>query len=163
GLVDVGEHELKGLRRQETLYLVTAPGLDAPTSLQRQPDGSVGQRNSLVGRDEVLALLEEALGRPGLVTVVGPGGIGKTRVLHAVTGRVGDQFSRTWVVGLVGVRDRPGVSCRRRCCLTVPARPIYRIFNQATSQHRSCRRWGHVGSCWLSTTASTSQMRFLRF
>jgi predicted ATPase/class 3 adenylate cyclase len=107
-LVDVGEHELKGLHRPETLYLVAAPGLDA-TTVPRPPDRAVGQRNSLVGRVEVLARLEESLARPGLVTVVGPGGIGKTRVLHEMTGRLGDEFSRTWVVDLVGARDGPAI------------------------------------------------------
>jgi predicted ATPase/class 3 adenylate cyclase len=108
GLVDVGEHELKGLHRPETLYLVAAPGLDA-TTLPRPPDRAVAQRNSLVGRLDVLARLEEALARPGLVTVVGPGGIGKTRVLHEITRRLSDQFSRIWVVDLVGARDFPAI------------------------------------------------------
>jgi predicted ATPase/class 3 adenylate cyclase len=105
GLVDLGEHDLKGLRRRETLYLVTAPGLDVVAPLDRQPDVPVGPRNSLVGRADALAQLEAALARPGLVTIVGPGGIGKTRLLHEVAGRLSDQFSRTWIVDLVGARD----------------------------------------------------------
>jgi len=105
GLVDLGEHDLRGLRRRETLYLVTAPGLDVPAPLHRQPDVPIGPRNSLVGRADALAQLEAALARPGLVTIVGPGGIGKTRLLHEVAGRLGDQFSRTWIVDLVGARD----------------------------------------------------------
>jgi predicted ATPase/class 3 adenylate cyclase len=105
GLVDLGEHDLKGLRRQETLYLVTAPGLDVPAPLDRRRDVPVGPRNSLVGRTDALAQLEAALARPGLVTIVGPGGIGKTRLLHEVAGRLRDQFSSTWIVDLVGARD----------------------------------------------------------
>jgi predicted ATPase/class 3 adenylate cyclase len=105
GLVGLGERDLKGLRRRETLYLVTAPGLDVPTPLNRQPDVSIGQRNSLIGRAAALARLETALALPGCVTIVGPGGIGKTRLLHEVAERLHDQFSRTWIVDLVGARD----------------------------------------------------------
>jgi predicted ATPase/class 3 adenylate cyclase len=105
GLVDLGEHDLKGLRRRETLYLVTAPGLDVPAPLNRQPDASIGPRNSLIGRADALARVEAALALPGLVTIVGPGGIGKTRLLHEAAERLHDEFSRTWNVDLVGARD----------------------------------------------------------
>jgi non-specific serine/threonine protein kinase len=41
----------------------------------------------LIGRDAELALLESTLGEPGCITLVGPGGVGKTRLATAVAQR----------------------------------------------------------------------------
>jgi predicted ATPase len=61
---------------------------------------------SFVGRagqlDEVAALLSEYR----LVTVTGPGGVGKTRLAAEVAGRVAGQFADgVWLVELAGVSD----------------------------------------------------------
>ncbi|MGL5852245.1 MAG: ATP-binding protein, partial [Phycicoccus sp.] len=57
----------------------------------------------LVGRDGDLALVRAALRSSRLVSVVGPGGIGKTRVAHVLAGEA--QQPRVHVVELVTVRD----------------------------------------------------------
>src|ERR1700722_2384459 len=61
---------------------------------------------SLVGRsvavEEVAGLLDECR----LVTVTGPGGVGKTRLAGEVAGRVVDRFADgAWLVELAGVTD----------------------------------------------------------
>ncbi|WP_051640310.1 BTAD domain-containing putative transcriptional regulator [Cellulomonas sp. URHE0023] len=59
---------------------------------------------ALIGRDDELAQVAEALTRGRLVTVVGPGGIGKTRlVLEAARSR-GDADG-PWFVDLAGLED----------------------------------------------------------
>jgi predicted ATPase len=59
-----------------------------------------------VGRDGELALIATMLKRSRLVTVVGPGGVGKTRVtLVAASQAVGNYPDGAWIVELSGLRD----------------------------------------------------------
>ena len=60
---------------------------------------------SFVGRDGERAALAAALGTSRLVSAVGPGGIGKTRLALAVAADVADRFGGTWYVDLVPVTD----------------------------------------------------------
>jgi predicted ATPase/DNA-binding CsgD family transcriptional regulator len=59
-----------------------------------------------VGRVAERAALAEALGEHRLVTAVGPGGVGKTRLALSVAGEVTDRFADgVWYVDLVPVTD----------------------------------------------------------
>jgi predicted ATPase/DNA-binding CsgD family transcriptional regulator len=59
-----------------------------------------------VGRVAERAALTEALGEHRLVTAVGPGGVGKTRLALSVAGEVTDRFADgVWYVDLVPVTD----------------------------------------------------------
>ncbi|HEV7977494.1 BTAD domain-containing putative transcriptional regulator [Amycolatopsis sp.] len=63
---------------------------------------------SFVGRDDELKLLSELLSGSRLVTLVGPGGAGKTRLATEVATRHPvHESGRVWFVPLAGVRD-PG-------------------------------------------------------
>ncbi len=57
--------------------------------------------NPLVGRDEDIAAVERLLGASRAVTVVGPGGLGKTRLAHAVSRRAEQRV--VYFVPLAGV------------------------------------------------------------
>ena len=60
-----------------------------------------------VGReDEIATVLDGVAQGRRLLTIVGPGGIGKSRVLHEVGGRLAE----TWEVGYVGLFSRSDVS-----------------------------------------------------
>jgi DNA-binding winged helix-turn-helix (wHTH) protein len=60
----------------------------------------------MIGREEAAAALVSRLSRQRLVTVVGPGGIGKTAVAFAVAGRVIDSYEHgVWVVDLAPLGD----------------------------------------------------------
>ncbi|MEI5097417.1 BTAD domain-containing putative transcriptional regulator [Streptomyces sp. PmtG] len=61
---------------------------------------------SFVGRDEELKLLAELMGSARLVTVVGPGGVGKTRlVVEAASRHPAYRDGRLWLVPLAGVES----------------------------------------------------------
>jgi len=68
---------------------------------------------SFVGRAEQLAEVAGLLGECRLVTVTGPGGVGKTRLAGEVARRVAGRFADgVWLAELAGVGDPalvPGV------------------------------------------------------
>jgi DNA-binding CsgD family transcriptional regulator len=77
---------------------VTGPG---PGASPRLP----APLTSFVGRDGERAALAAALDTSRLVSAVGPGGIGKTRLALAVAADVADRFGGTWYADLVPVTD----------------------------------------------------------
>src|SRR6202008_4592842 len=82
-VVDLGAHLLKGIEQPERLYQVRAEGLRATFPPLRAPTpGNLPRaRTALVGRRRELGELVELLrGDAALITLVGPGGAGKTRL-----------------------------------------------------------------------------------
>ena len=85
-LRDLGEHRLKDLPTPERLYQVTAEGLDAefppPSTIDSTPNNLPVSTSALVGRAVELEQLARMLrgDTVRLVTLTGPGGIGKTRL-----------------------------------------------------------------------------------
>src|SRR5262249_11011918 len=67
------------------------------------------RRTALSGRTDALAKIDDTVAQPGLLTLVGPGGIGKTRLLEEACARFADRFERVWRIDLVATRDRPSV------------------------------------------------------
>src|SRR4029077_17229801 len=69
----------------------------------------------IIGRDDVIAALATQLARRRFLTIVGPGGIGKTTVAVAVAGAVlGSYKDGAWFVGLAPLSDPdlvPGALC----------------------------------------------------
>ena len=107
----LGEHRLKDLLAPERLAQVVAPGLPeefpALRSLDTRPNNLPTQLTSFVGRHDEL---EEALRRlrtSRLLTLTGPGGIGKTRLSLQVAAAAADDFpDGVWFVPLESVRER---------------------------------------------------------
>ena len=61
--------------------------------------------SKLVGRTRELADVRALLEHGRLVTLIGPGGIGKTRLAHEVASLEAEQYERTFFVALSGVDD----------------------------------------------------------
>jgi class 3 adenylate cyclase len=86
GLRDLGEHRLKDLQRPERLFQLVAPGLppDFPAlrTLESFPNNLPVQPTPLIGRVREVAagrgLLQHSDAR--MLTLTGPGGVGKTRL-----------------------------------------------------------------------------------
>jgi predicted ATPase/class 3 adenylate cyclase len=97
-LLDLGRHRLKGLAQPERVFQVVAPGLarDFPalSSLDAHPNNLLIPPTRLVGRErEVQTVRSLCLRRDvRLVTVTGPGGIGKTRLGLQVAAELMGQY-----------------------------------------------------------------------
>ena len=130
GLLDLGLHRLKDFDSPAHLYQVTGAKLasDFPpirTAGRKEPN-LLASLTSFVGREAELADLEDLLGSHRLVTLIGTGGSGKTRLMLEVAARIFDRFDGEWLVELapigqadlvineaarvLGVRDEPGRS-----------------------------------------------------
>jgi predicted ATPase/class 3 adenylate cyclase len=112
--LDLGEHRLRGLSARERLYQVVAPGLPAdfppPLTLDATPNNLPTPPSELVGRDEELQTIHGHLESPGvrLLTLIGPGGIGKTRLAVEAAADHIDRFrDGVYFVDLAAARDTP--------------------------------------------------------
>jgi predicted ATPase/DNA-binding winged helix-turn-helix (wHTH) protein len=76
-----------------------------PTPMTALPT-NLPLRPPLIGRDEALAEVVALLGRERLVTIVGPGGVGKTRLAIAGGWRAADAYpDGVWLIDLATLTD----------------------------------------------------------
>ena len=98
-LVDLGQHQLKDLLSPETVFQLTAPGLEAEFpalgTLNARPTNLPTQMTPFVGRERELAAVIELILREDirLVTLTGPGGVGKTRLSLQAAADLVDEFA----------------------------------------------------------------------
>ncbi len=70
-----------------------------------------GVTSQVIGRDDDVRLAVGALAEQRLVTLVGPGGVGKTALALATADEAEPEFERVLTVGLVNARERSEVAC----------------------------------------------------
>ncbi len=104
-LRDLGEHRLRDLARPEQVYQLLAPDLPADfpplRSLDVLPNNLPLQLKSFVGRETEIAEITALLGRRRLVTLVGSGGVGKTRTSLQVAANLLDgSGDGVWLIEL---------------------------------------------------------------
>lgn len=109
-LRDLGEHRLKDLTHPEQVYQLVAPGLASEfpplRSLEALPNNLPLQITSFVGRDIDILNVSELLAKHRLVTLVGAGGVGKTRLALQVGADVLDRYEDgVWLVELAPLSD----------------------------------------------------------
>jgi predicted ATPase/DNA-binding SARP family transcriptional activator len=128
---ELGIDPSPGLRQLEHAILTQDSELTAEPARARPIAESVAvtslppELTSLIGRERDVASVEQLLSRHRLVTVVGPGGVGKTRVAIQVASNIADRFKdgvcfvdlavvdypsevAAAVSAAVRIRDRPG-------------------------------------------------------
>ena len=129
-LRDLGWHRLKDLIRPENIYQLNGPNLPtefpALKSLNAFPNNLPIQLTSFIGREEELVEAEQLLSATRLLSFIGPGGTGKTRLsLQIAAERLTEFRDGLWLVELAplatsdyvvptlatifGLRDAPGV------------------------------------------------------
>jgi predicted ATPase/class 3 adenylate cyclase len=101
----LGEHRLKDLSRPEHVYQLVGPALIAEfpplRSLGSHPNNLPIQTTSFVGREAEVAAIESLVRQHRLVTLVGSGGIGKTRTsIHAAANLIEEYPDGIWLVEL---------------------------------------------------------------
>jgi predicted ATPase/class 3 adenylate cyclase len=114
-LVDLGEHRLRDLARSERIVQVTHPDLPSEfpplQSLDAHPGNLPIQLTSFVGRDDdvarILAMVDEA----SLVTLIGTGGVGKTRLAIQVAAELVPRFrDGVWFCELAPADDEESMA-----------------------------------------------------
>jgi predicted ATPase/class 3 adenylate cyclase len=109
-LRDLGPVRLRDLARPERLYQLAHPELretfPALRSLEGTPNNLPLQLSSFVGREREVAELAALLERNRLVTVVGLGGLGKTRLaLQTAAELLESHAEGAWLVELAPITD----------------------------------------------------------
>ena len=115
-LIPLGRHRLRDLQRPEDVWQLSAPDLPAQfpplrsldafaTNLPSAPTSLIGRRVEL---SDVTGLLRDGATR--LVTLTGPGGVGKTRLALEAGWLLSDAFAEgVWLCELAPVSERADV------------------------------------------------------
>ncbi|HLO15943.1 MAG TPA: adenylate/guanylate cyclase domain-containing protein, partial [Anaerolineales bacterium] len=125
-LLDLKEHQLKGLPNPEHLWQVVAPGLqqDFPSlqSLNDIPNNLPLQLTSFIGREKELGDIKRLLTDTHLLTLTGPGGTGKSRLsLQAAADLLHNFLNGVWLVELAPVSDASVIPATMLGVLNLPA------------------------------------------
>jgi predicted ATPase/class 3 adenylate cyclase len=98
-LLDLGKHYLKGLTRPEHIFQIVAPELPKEfpplRSLDYRPNNLPVPTTPFIGRESEIAAVEKELSHKEvrLITILGPGGMGKTRLALEVGTSQLDNFT----------------------------------------------------------------------
>lgn len=127
-LSDLGEHRLAAHDRPERIFQVLPLSLSArtfppPRTLSSRPTNILPERDRFIGREreleELTALLPSPAGR--LVTLTGPGGIGKSRLAREIALSLVPQFEGgCWFADLLEARSAADVSRAAAHALGIP-------------------------------------------
>jgi predicted ATPase len=131
-LKDLGAVRLKGLATSEAVFQVVHPHLyqnfPALRELEATPNNLPQQLTSFIGRERERADVEEMLTSTRLLTLLGMGGLGKTRLALQVGASVMDGYpDGVWFIDLQTIRDPSLVAGETARVLGVreePGRPL---------------------------------------
>jgi predicted ATPase len=112
-LIDLGEHQLAGIDTPQRLFQVSATGLRSEFPAPRAARGRTNlpfSTDVFVGRTDELKKIGRLLTEHRVVSLVGPGGAGKTRLsLEAARAQHDDQRDGAWFVDLTPVTDETSI------------------------------------------------------
>ncbi|HLY25104.1 MAG TPA: adenylate/guanylate cyclase domain-containing protein [Aggregatilineales bacterium] len=109
-LLDLGDHRLKDLVRSERVYQLTVPDLPGSfppiRSLDSFPNNLPVQLTSFIGRERELSESIRLLENTHLLTLIGPGGTGKTRLSLQIAAEHLHSFADgAWLLELAPLSD----------------------------------------------------------
>ena len=126
-LLDLGEHRLRDLAGRMHIFQLVHPDLPGAFPVLRTLDAFPGnlplQVSSFIGRGHELKQTAAALGEARVVTLIGVGGVGKTRLALQVAEQVLPRFGDgAWLCELAPIRDAAGVDDAVAAVFSVTAR-----------------------------------------
>ena len=133
----LGEHALKDFPAPREIFHVggSAARFPPPRTLERSHSNIPLPAQSIVGRDEELDELERRVAEQRLVSLVGPGGSGKTRLAIELGRRIGDRFEGAWFVRLAEVSEAEEVPAALARAARLPevegVAPLERVIEHA--------------------------------
>ena len=138
-VLDLGGVRLRDLATPEHVYQLVHPSLrqDFPAlrSLAATPNNLPQQVTSFIGRERELAEIKNLLGGTRLLTLLGMGGLGKTRLSLQIAAEVLDSYADgAWFVDLAPIKDPSLVASAMAQVLNVreePGKPL----DQTLSEH----------------------------
>ncbi len=125
---DLGEHRLKDLPQAEHLFQIVISGLEndfpALKSESGRPHNLPATLNTFVGRSQELLTISESLDDSRLITLVGPGGTGKTRLAIEVGTKELNRFpDGVWIAQFASISASEGVQHSLAGALRLRERP----------------------------------------
>ncbi len=127
-LLDLGSHRLKDLEIPEKVFQLAAPDLrrtfPALRSLDVRPHNLPQQPTSFIGRANELGELSQRLENTRLLTLLGPGGVGKTRLSVQLGAEVLERFpDGVWFIDLAPIVDPALITAQIAAVVGAPVAP----------------------------------------
>ena len=140
-LLDSGEHTLRDLARPERIYQLTAPGLgsDFPPlrSSTAVPTNLPVELTTFIGRSREASEIRDLLRAHRVVTLVGVGGTGKTRLMLHVADELAHRHQDgAWLVELASLREPELVAAAVAQALRIEVSPAQPALSAVTDYLR---------------------------
>jgi predicted ATPase/class 3 adenylate cyclase len=125
-LRDMGEHRFKDVPYPVRVFQVIAPDLQKEFPplrvLDESPNNLPTQLTSFIGREKEGADIKQLLANTHLLTLIGPGGTGKTRLSLQVASEVLHSYPHgVWLIELAPISDPSSVPAAALAALELPA------------------------------------------
>ncbi len=133
-LTDLGEHRLKGIAPVERIFQLCHPDLVAEfpplKSLAAFKHNLPRQTSSFIGRTNELMEIKRLIRETPLLTLLGPGGTGKTRLmLQTAEELIEDYPDGLWLVELAPLTDPSLIPERVSAALNIEEQPGRRLLD----------------------------------
>ena len=140
-LIDLGEHRIKGIAASERIFQLCHPDLvsDFPPlkSLATYKHNLHRQLTTFIGRKKEMADVKLLLEETRLLTLIGPGGTGKTRLMLQVAEDIIDDYpDGVWLVELASLTDPELLPERVAGALNVQEQPGRELLETLTEYLR---------------------------
>jgi predicted ATPase/class 3 adenylate cyclase len=131
-LQDLGKHAFRDVPEPVRVFQVSAPGLQTAfhplRTVPSHPNNLPAQLTSFVGREKELTEVQKLLSDTHILTLIGPGGTGKTRLSIQAASALLDRFpDGLWLVELAPILDPllvPRVTAITMGLRDEPQRPV---------------------------------------